>query len=143
MLFNFAHGDIFMVGTYIGFGIATGRRLDSAMEMIEELGLPKPDVIDTDAGTQLHYGDSLTPDRSWRKAIGFAWQPDEIRRVLDELPGFYLQDDTHQSEFKVSYEIDPKKSPSITTIKKLLREAGAPATAPWPWPIRWNTTGCS
>lgn len=24
MLFNFAHGDIFMVGTYIGFGIATG-----------------------------------------------------------------------------------------------------------------------
>ena len=23
MLFNFAHGDIFMVGTYIGFGVAT------------------------------------------------------------------------------------------------------------------------
>lgn len=23
MLFNFAHGDIFMVGAYIGFGIAT------------------------------------------------------------------------------------------------------------------------
>src|SRR5210317_571971 len=23
MLFNFAHGDIFMMGTYIGFGIAT------------------------------------------------------------------------------------------------------------------------
>ena len=46
---------------HVGFGIATGRRLDSAMEMIEELGLPKPDVIDTDAGTQLHYGESLTP----------------------------------------------------------------------------------
>ena len=37
----------------IGFGIATGRRLDSAMELIEELGLPRPDLIDTDAGTQL------------------------------------------------------------------------------------------
>jgi len=24
MLFNFAHGDIFMVGAYIGFGVATG-----------------------------------------------------------------------------------------------------------------------
>ena len=23
MLFNFAHGDIFMVGAYIGFGVAT------------------------------------------------------------------------------------------------------------------------
>ena len=111
----------------IGFGIATGRRLDSAMEMIEELGLPKPDVIDTDAGTQLHYGDSLTPDRSWRKAIGYAWKPDEVRRVLDDLPGFYLQEEKHQSEFKVSYEIDPEKSPSATRIKKLLREAGVRA----------------
>ena len=24
MLFNFAHGDVFMVGAYIGFGVATG-----------------------------------------------------------------------------------------------------------------------
>ena len=24
MLFNFAHGDIFMVGAYIGFGVAMG-----------------------------------------------------------------------------------------------------------------------
>ena len=24
MLFNFAHGDIFMTGAYIGFGVATG-----------------------------------------------------------------------------------------------------------------------
>ena len=24
MLFNFAHGDIFMVGAYIGFGVASG-----------------------------------------------------------------------------------------------------------------------
>ncbi|MGD9035384.1 MAG: branched-chain amino acid ABC transporter permease, partial [Syntrophobacterales bacterium] len=24
MLFNFAHGDIFMVGAYIGFGVAAG-----------------------------------------------------------------------------------------------------------------------
>jgi branched-chain amino acid transport system permease protein len=24
MLFNFAHGDIFMVGAYIGLGVATG-----------------------------------------------------------------------------------------------------------------------
>jgi sucrose-phosphate synthase len=111
----------------IGFGIATGRRLDSARELIEELGLPKPDLIDTDAGTQLHYGDSMTPDQSWRKAIGYAWRPDEVHRVLDELPGFFLQDEKNQSEFKISYVIDPKKSPRTTAIKKLLREAGVRA----------------
>ncbi len=112
---------------YIGFGIATGRRLDSAMALIEELGLPRPDLIDTDAGTQLHYGDSLTPDRSWRKQIGYAWNPDEIHEVLDQLPGFFLQDDEKQSEFKISYEIDLAQAPSTTAIKKLLREAGVRA----------------
>ena len=109
---------------HIGFGIATGRRLDSAIAMIEELGLPQPDLIDTDVGTQLHYGEDLTADRSWRKSIGYAWKPDEIRKVLDELPGFFPQEDKHQSEFKISYEVDFKKSPSIAAIKKTLREAG-------------------
>ncbi|MFG0262000.1 MAG: HAD-IIB family hydrolase, partial [Novipirellula sp. JB048] len=109
---------------HIGFGIATGRRLDSAMELITQLGLPEPDVIDTDAGTQLHYGDKLTPDRSWRKQIDYAWKPDEIRRAIEELPGFFIQEGPHQSEFKISYEIDTKLAPTTTQIKKHLRSAG-------------------
>ena len=109
---------------HVGFGISTGRRLDSAMQVIEELGLPKPDLIDTDVGTQLHYGEGLTPDRSWRKSIDYAWKPVEIRKVLDELPGFFPQKDKQQSEFKISYEIDTRKVPSLSAIKKMLREAG-------------------
>jgi sucrose-phosphate synthase len=109
---------------HVGFGIATGRRLDSAVAMIEQLGLPQPDLIDTDVGTQLHYGDHLTPDRSWQKAIGYAWKPDEIRQVLDELPGLYPQPPEKQSQFKISYEVDASISPKVTVIKRLLREAG-------------------
>ncbi|MGB7344190.1 MAG: HAD-IIB family hydrolase [Pirellulaceae bacterium] len=108
----------------IGFGIATGRRLDSAMALVEELGLPKPDLIDTDAGTQLHYGESLTADHSWRKQIGYAWKPDQIDALLSEVPGIFRQSDEKQSEFKISFEIDFEKSPSIAAIKKQLREAG-------------------
>lgn len=108
----------------IGFGIATGRRLDSAMNLIEELGLPRPDLIDTDAGTQLHYGDNLTPDRSWRKQIGYAWKPDEVDAIMTKLPGVVRQSDANQSEFKLSYEIDPEITPSTPKLKKLLREAG-------------------
>ncbi|WP_168565822.1 HAD-IIB family hydrolase [Crateriforma spongiae] len=112
---------------HIGFGIATGRRLDTALELIDQLGLPRPDVLDTDSGTQLHYGTSLTPDRSWQKQIGYAWKPDEVHRVLDDQPGFFLQEDCHQSQFKISYEIDAKVAPSTTEIKKLLRESGVRA----------------
>ena len=109
---------------HVGFGVATGRRLDSAMALIDKLDLPRPDLIDTDCGTQLHYGQDLTPDRSWRKSIGYAWRPDEVRKVLDELPGFFPQEDKHQSEFKISYEIDVRQAPTISKIKKILREAG-------------------
>lgn len=107
----------------IGFGIATGRRLDSAMKLIDELGLPKPDLIDTDAGTQLHYGESLTPDQSWRKQIDFAWKPAQIGALLSELPGLFRQTPEKQSEFKISYEVDFEKAPSLSEIKKRLREA--------------------
>ncbi|TWU47653.1 Mannosylfructose-phosphate synthase [Rubripirellula tenax] len=116
--------DMIAQNDHIGFGIATGRRLDSAMELIEELNLPRPDVIDTDAGTQLHYGPTLTPDFSWRKQIGFAWQPAKIRELCATLPGFEIQPDVNQSEYKISYLLNTEIAPSISRIKKKLREAG-------------------
>lgn len=115
--------DLIRENDHIGFGIATGRRLDSAMELIESLGLPRPDLIDTDAGTQLHYGDSLTPDRTWQKSIGYAWKPDEIRECLDDIEGLIPQSDDRQSDFKISYDIDTTKI-TLAKIKKKLREAG-------------------
>ncbi|MCA9173858.1 MAG: HAD-IIB family hydrolase [Planctomycetales bacterium] len=107
---------------HVGFGITTGRRLDCAQTLIDELGLPRPDLVV--CGTQLHYGKHLAPDRSWRQSIGYAWRPDEVRRVLDPLPGFFPQRDIHQSEFKVSYEVDGKFYSTPAKIQKLLREAG-------------------
>lgn len=112
---------------HIGFGVATGRRLDDAMQMIEHLGLPRPDVLDTDVGTQLHYGENLTPDLSWRKQIGYAWKPEAVRQVLDNQPGLFLQPEEKLSEFKISYELDPSLAPNLASIKKLLREAGVRA----------------
>ena len=109
---------------HIGFGITTGRRLEKAIEMIDDLGLPKPDLIDTDAGTQLHYGENLNADRSWRKSIDFAWDPEAIRRTLEPLEGVELQDDVEQSEFKIGYKLDQNSSISSAEIKKLLRGAG-------------------
>ena len=116
--------DLIRSNEHVGFGVATGRRLDSAMEMIEELGLPRPDLIDTAVGTEVHYGENLTPDLSWQKQIDYAWNPEEIRKLLDTLPGFFPQKDDHQSRYKISYEVDRSVCPSVTSIKKTLREAG-------------------
>ncbi len=116
--------DVIRSNEHVGFGIATGRRLDSAMELIEQLNLPRPDLIDTDAGTQLHYGEKLTPDRSWQKSIGYAWRPEEIRKVLESVPGLFPQPAGQQAQYKISYDVDASIAPSINAIKKTLREAG-------------------
>ena len=108
----------------VGFGVATGRNLGSALALIEELSLPYPDVLDSSCGTQLHYGERLTPDRSWRKQIAHQWRPDDVRGVLDELPGCFIQSDAEQDEFKISYKLDLELAPKLAHIRRALREAG-------------------
>jgi sucrose-phosphate synthase len=116
--------EIIRSSDQIGFGIATGRRLDSVLEMIEEFNLPKPDLLETAVGTELYYGEKLTPDLSWRRQINYQWKPSLIRALLDDQPGFYLQPEHEQSEFKISYELDTSVTPNIQRIKRMLREAG-------------------
>jgi len=113
-----AHAD------HVGFGIATGRRIDDARQLIEELGLPTPDLLSTSVGTELRYGEKLTPDLSWEKQIAFQWKPVEVRKVLADVEGIYPQSDKEQSQFKVSYKIDPQVAPKLGKIKRILRETG-------------------
>ncbi len=110
--------------TRIGFGIATGRRLDDAVQLIERLQLPQPNVMITSAGTELYYGSKMTPDSSWQKQIATSWEPDRIRELLSNIDGLYLQAEVEQSDFKISYTVDNEKSPSIPAIRGMLREAG-------------------
>ncbi|MCA9111531.1 MAG: HAD-IIB family hydrolase, partial [Planctomycetaceae bacterium] len=109
---------------YVGFGIATGRRIDDALRLVKELNLPMPDVFDTSCGTELHYGANLTADKSWRNQIGYQWKPDAVRSLLDEIQGLFPQPENEQSRFKVSYEVDKEIAPELSEIKKSLREAG-------------------
>ncbi len=116
--------DLIRSNDRVGFGIATGRNLDSALTMIKELDLPMPDVLDSSCGTELHYGENLTADLSWRKQIAHPWRPVEIRNILDKLPGCFAQSDREQGEFKISYKLDPEKAPKLAQIRRAFREAG-------------------
>jgi sucrose-phosphate synthase len=83
-----------------------------------------PDLLTAAVGTELYYGDQLTPDHTWRKQMGYQWKPDAIRALLDAQEGFYPQDEEEQSEFKISYDIDLKVAPGVSKIRRMLREAG-------------------
>jgi sucrose-phosphate synthase len=105
------------------FGIATGRRLDSALAVMKRYGIPQPDVLITCLGTEIHYAPQLTADRAWARHIDHLWHPRRVRAVLADVPGLTLQQKSEQSRFKVSYFIDAEKAPPLEEISSLLHKA--------------------
>jgi len=106
----------------VTFGIATGRRIDSALAVMKKHHIPTPDVLISSLGTRIHYGQALTEDDFWADHIDNNWNPQRIRRVLSELPGLQRQPKHDQTPFKLSYFIDPKKAPSVDEIIALIRQ---------------------
>lgn len=106
----------------VSFGIATGRRMDSALAVIKKYGIPSPDVLISSLGTRIHYGSDLTEDSFWENHIDHDWNRDRVRRLLDELPGLKRQSRSEQSKFKISYFYDPAKAPSLEDIIQLLHQ---------------------
>jgi sucrose-phosphate synthase len=106
----------------LGFGVATGRTLESTLKILKEWGVPLPDVLITAVGSEINYGPELRPDIGWQNFIKHLWRRDAIESALREVPGLTLQAEENQREFKLSYNVDPEKMPPIAKIRALLRE---------------------
>ena len=100
----------------VTFGIATGRRIDSALALIKKYRIPTPDLLITSLGTRIHYGQSLTEDDYWADHIDFDWSGQRIRRLVSKLPGMKPQPKVDQTPFKISYYYDPEIAPGIEDI---------------------------
>lgn len=111
------------------FGIATGRRLDSAIKVLKKHRIPMPDVLITSLGTEIHYAPNLVPDTAWERHIDHLWHSRIIRSVLSDLPGLKLQPKSEQNRFKVSYYIDPQTAPDMQQINSLLHQEGQTVNA--------------
>ena len=106
----------------VSFGIATGRRLDSALMLMKKYSIPQPDVLITSLGTDIHYAPNLTRDMAWHAHIDHLWNRKMIRRILQDIDGLSLQPKLEQSQFKISYYIDPSVAPDINEINRLLHQ---------------------
>ena len=109
------------------FGIATGRRLKSALQAMKRFGIPQPDVLITNVGTEIHYAPQLTADLAWAQHIDHLWQPRRVRQALAETPGLTLQGKSEQGRFKISYHYDPEQAPGLEELQSLLHQADLPA----------------
>lgn len=115
-------------GDKVGFGLATGRSLARALELLEDERIPTPDVLITASGSQMHYGRELTRDRSWEHHIDYRWDPEGVRKALEELPGITPASESRDTRFRLRYSRDGEVAPGLEEIHRHLRRAGLQVT---------------
>lgn len=106
----------------IGFGIATGRTVDSAMEIMKEHDIPEPDIMITSVGSEIYYGSTLQVDRGWNAHLSNHWNRERIRSILDDFDFLQYQEEDTQRQHKVSYDMEPAKD-RLTQIHNRLQQA--------------------
>ncbi|MFL9709651.1 HAD-IIB family hydrolase [Methylobacillus sp. Pita1] len=104
------------------FGIATGRTIDSAVDILKQWQVPVPEVLITSVGSEIHYGARLIPDTGWANHIRHKWRRDALEEAMKDFPGLTLQSQENQREFKLSYIADPDKMLPVEEINRRLRD---------------------
>jgi sucrose-phosphate synthase len=93
----------------IGFGVATGRDVTSAIEFLNEHGVHHPDVIISSVGTEIYYGKALQYGQGWETHISNQWDREKIVTLLERFDFLRYQEESNQSRFKISYYTAPGK----------------------------------
>ena len=106
----------------VGFGVATGRNIESTVKVLEKNNIPTPDLFITSVGSEIHYGHRMVEDTDWQKHINYRWKPATIRKLMKQFPGLKMQPATEQREYKISYNVNPDKVPPMREISAYLRQ---------------------
>lgn len=104
----------------VGFGVATGRRLESALQILKEWQVPVPDLIVTAVGTEIYYGPRHMSDVGYQRHLAYRWQPELLQEAMRDIPGILPQPASEQLPFKLSYFVAPE-APPIAEISRRLR----------------------
>jgi sucrose-phosphate synthase len=93
----------------IGFGVATGRTVDSAVQVLKAHNVPAPDVIISSVGSEIYYGQELQAGQGWETHIASGWDREKIVRLLKNFDFLEYQAEDTQRLYKVSYNMAPDK----------------------------------
>jgi len=104
-----------------GFGVATGRTIESTLQHLDQYGIPAPDVIITSVGSEIYYAGGFHRDNGWSVHIGQKWEKEKIKRLLSTLPFLKPQEPETERTYKVSYFMEPNPR-CLKQIHDLLTE---------------------
>jgi sucrose-phosphate synthase len=89
----------------VGFGIATGRTVDNALQVLKENNFLLPDIIISSVGTEIYYKsrDDYIYSTGWDSHLHHAWRRARIVELLAEFDFLEYQEEEAQRKYKVSY----------------------------------------
>ncbi|MFP4522206.1 MAG: HAD-IIB family hydrolase, partial [Fibrobacterota bacterium] len=87
----------------VGFGVATGRTVESAMEALKKNNIPEPDILISSVGSEIYYGNTRLRDKGWKSHISKKWDREKVRSILEKFDFLNIQEEDAQREFKLSY----------------------------------------
>ena len=93
----------------IGFGVATGRTVTSALDILKKHGIPTPDVMICSVGSEIYYGPKQVYGQGWAAHIAHKWQRKKIVNLLNRFDFLKYQEDDTQRKFKISYYMAPNE----------------------------------
>ncbi|HSH96741.1 MAG: HAD-IIB family hydrolase [Methylophilaceae bacterium] len=100
----------------VAFGVATGRSIESTVNVLNKHRVKIPDVMITSVGAEIYYGKKLVPDIGWSAHIRHLWRRDSLADAFLRFPDIRLQPDNTQREFKLSYFAKPGQIPPLSEI---------------------------
>jgi sucrose-phosphate synthase len=112
---------LLQMSTRIGFGVATGRVIESAVETIKKNNIPIPDFFITSVGSEIYYNykDELIYSKGWDAHISHLWQRDKIVEMLSKFNFLKYQEKQNQRKFKLSYYTDDNPK-NLNKVRELL-----------------------
>jgi sucrose-6F-phosphate phosphohydrolase len=106
--------------------LSTGRRLDQVLRGFTEEGLPEPDAVLCQVGTEI-YTPPLVPDTEpmpeWRDQLLTEYSRDEALSFLEGIEGLVMQDDAFNTELKTSCFLDGCAQPDAAA-EEIRRRVG-------------------
>ncbi len=93
----------------IGFCVATGRTIASAVEYLKQHNVHAPDIIISSVGSEIYYGKDLHYGQGWETHISSKWNRAKIVELLKDVDFLEYQEEITQRRFKISYLMKPGK----------------------------------
>lgn len=100
----------------------TGRYYESALSLIRQEKLPIPDLLVTDVGTSIHFGEDLSKDLEWASRMQDSWMPEEIDEIAASVQGMTKQ--PFPLENRRSYFVED--FPPVKELQNKLHSFGIP-----------------